>query len=55
MSAHDLSYREQRDKLADRIRAHKQFANFDVADWIEEALQRAYPEIVDVVVHLEPA
>jgi divalent metal cation (Fe/Co/Zn/Cd) transporter len=26
----------------------------DVADWIEEALQRAYPEIVDVVVHLEP-
>ena len=26
----------------------------DVADWIEEALQRAFPEIVDVVVHLEP-
>ena len=26
----------------------------DVADRIEEALQRAYPEIVDVVVHLEP-
>jgi cation diffusion facilitator family transporter len=26
----------------------------DVADRIEEALQRAFPEIVDVVVHLEP-
>ena len=26
----------------------------DVADRIEEALQRAYPEIVDVIVHLEP-
>jgi len=26
----------------------------EVADWIEEALQRAHPEIVDVVVHLEP-
>jgi ubiquinone/menaquinone biosynthesis C-methylase UbiE len=36
----DLSYREQRDKLADRIRAHKQFANFDVADWIEGFLAR---------------
>ncbi len=27
----------------------------DVADRIEEALMRAHPEIVDVVVHLEPA
>ena len=27
----------------------------DVADRIEEAVQRAHPEIVDVVVHLEPA
>jgi len=26
-----------------------------VADRIEEALMRARPEIVDVVVHLEPA
>src|SRR5262245_15922271 len=40
MSAPDLSYREQRDKLVDRIRAHKQFANFDVADWIEGFLAR---------------
>jgi len=29
-------------------------AAHDVADWIEEALQREHPEIVDVVVHLEP-
>jgi divalent metal cation (Fe/Co/Zn/Cd) transporter len=27
----------------------------DVADRIEEALKRAHPRIVDVVVHLEPA
>lgn len=40
MSSQDLSYREQRDKLADRIRAHKLFANFDVADWIDEFLAR---------------
>ena len=40
MSAPDLSYREQRDKLADRIRAHKEFANFDVADWIDGFLAR---------------
>lgn len=40
MSTPDLSYREQRDKLADRIRAHKEFANFDVADWIEAFLAR---------------
>src|SRR6266511_3637728 len=30
-------------------------AAHDVADCIEEALMRAHPEIVDVVVHLEPA
>jgi len=30
-------------------------AAHDVADGIEEALMRAHPEIVDVVVHLEPA
>ncbi len=30
-------------------------AAHDVADRIEEALMRAHPEIVDVVVHLEPA
>lgn len=36
----DLSYRESRDKLADRIRAHRLFANFDVADWVDEFLGR---------------
>ena len=30
-------------------------AAHDVADRIEEAIMRAHPEIVDVVVHLEPA
>jgi divalent metal cation (Fe/Co/Zn/Cd) transporter len=30
-------------------------AAHEVADRIEEALMRAHPEIVDVVVHLEPA
>jgi divalent metal cation (Fe/Co/Zn/Cd) transporter len=30
-------------------------AAHDVADAIEEALKSAHPEIVDVVVHLEPA
>jgi ubiquinone/menaquinone biosynthesis C-methylase UbiE len=32
----DLSYKEQLDKLQIRIRAHKEFANFDVSDWIGE-------------------
>jgi ubiquinone/menaquinone biosynthesis C-methylase UbiE len=32
----DLSYKEQLDKLQIRIRAHKEFANFDVSDWIDE-------------------
>jgi divalent metal cation (Fe/Co/Zn/Cd) transporter len=27
----------------------------EVADAIEEAVRRAHPEVVDVVVHLEPA
>ena len=40
MTGPDLSYKEKRDKLADRIRAHKQFANFDVADWIDGFLAR---------------
>lgn len=48
MSA-DLSYRENRDKLADRIRAHKLFANFDVADWIDEFLgQRPRRHVFDL-------
>jgi ubiquinone/menaquinone biosynthesis C-methylase UbiE len=32
----DLSYKESLDKLQIRIRAHKEFANFDVSDWIED-------------------
>jgi divalent metal cation (Fe/Co/Zn/Cd) transporter len=30
-------------------------AAHDVADAIEEAVRRAHPDVVDVVVHLEPA
>jgi ubiquinone/menaquinone biosynthesis C-methylase UbiE len=36
----DLSYKEKQDKLSIRIRAHKEFANFDIADWIEAFLLR---------------
>ncbi len=36
----DLSYKEKQDKLNIRIRAHKEFANFDIADWIETFLKR---------------
>lgn len=36
----DLSYKEKLDKLQVRIRAHKEFANFDVSDWIEEFAAR---------------
>ncbi|MFZ4702025.1 MAG: class I SAM-dependent methyltransferase [Candidatus Methylumidiphilus sp.] len=36
----DLSYQEKLDKLSIRIRAHKEFANFDIADWIDAFLQR---------------
>lgn len=32
----DLSYKEKFDRLSVRIRAHKEFANFDVSDWIDE-------------------
>ena len=31
----DLSYAEKLDKLQIRIRAHKEFANFDIGDWID--------------------
>ena len=37
----DLSYKESLDKLQVRIRAHKEFANFDIGDWIEEYVGRA--------------
>ena len=30
----DLSYKEKQDRLATRIRAHKEFANFDIDEWI---------------------
>jgi ubiquinone/menaquinone biosynthesis C-methylase UbiE len=36
----DLSYQETLDKLQVRIRAHKEFANFDVSDWIEKFVAR---------------
>lgn len=36
----DLSYKEQAERLNNRIRAHKLFANFDVDEWIEEFLAR---------------
>jgi ubiquinone/menaquinone biosynthesis C-methylase UbiE len=36
----DLSYKEQLDKLRIRIRAHKEFANFDVSDWIDQFVGR---------------
>jgi ubiquinone/menaquinone biosynthesis C-methylase UbiE len=36
----DLSYVEKQDRLNDRIRAHKKFANFDIDEWIESFLQR---------------
>lgn len=36
----DLSYKEKHDRLAIRIRAHKQFANVDISDWIAEFLAR---------------
>jgi ubiquinone/menaquinone biosynthesis C-methylase UbiE len=36
----DLSYQEQQEKLNTRIRAHKEFANFDVKDWIDDFLAK---------------
>lgn len=36
----DLSYKESLDRLQVRIRAHKEFANFDVSDWIEAFARR---------------
>ncbi|MGH8584104.1 MAG: class I SAM-dependent methyltransferase [Gammaproteobacteria bacterium] len=36
----NLSYKETLGKLQFRIRAHKEFANFDVSDWIEEFVGR---------------
>ena len=32
----DVSFKERQDRLATRIRAHKKFANFDIADWIDK-------------------
>jgi ubiquinone/menaquinone biosynthesis C-methylase UbiE len=36
----DLSYKEKQDRLAIRIRAHKEFANFDIDEWITDFLRR---------------
>ena len=36
----DLSYKEHLDKLQVRIRAHKEFANFDISDWIDTYVKR---------------
>jgi len=36
----DLSYKEKQDRLATRIRAHKEFANFDIDEWIVKFLAR---------------
>ena len=36
----DLSLKENLEKLQVRIRAHKEFANFDVGDWIEQFVRR---------------
>jgi ubiquinone/menaquinone biosynthesis C-methylase UbiE len=45
----DLSYKEKLDKLQIRIRAHKEFANFDVGDWISEFVARKpRTEILDL-------
>ncbi len=39
-AAMDLSYKEQTTKLQNRIRAHKEFANFDIESWIDTYLGR---------------
>jgi len=44
----DLSYAEKLDRLQVRIRAHKEFANFDVGTWIEEFVKRPRRSILDV-------
>lgn len=36
----DLSYKQEQDKLNVRIRAHKQFANFDIEEWIDKFIAR---------------
>ena len=37
----DLSYKEKLDRLQVRIRAHKEFANLDISDWIADFVRRA--------------
>ena len=36
----DLSYKEKQDRLAIRIRAHKEFASYDIGEWIAKFLAR---------------
>jgi len=59
-SVHDIRTRGARDAVYVDLIAHVDGelslrAAHEVADRIEEALKSTYPEIVDVVVHLEPA
>jgi ubiquinone/menaquinone biosynthesis C-methylase UbiE len=42
----DLSYREKQQRLDNRIRAHKLFANFDIDNWIEDFLAARTPRAI---------
>jgi len=45
----DLSYKEKQDKLQIRIRAHKEFANFDIDEWIDAFLgRRSRRDVLDL-------
>lgn len=45
----DLSYREKQERLANRIRAHKLFANLDIEEWIDRVLlERSRTHILDI-------
>jgi ubiquinone/menaquinone biosynthesis C-methylase UbiE len=45
----DLSYRENREKLEVRIRAHKAFANYDIDQWLDRFLAaRRQQSVLDV-------
>src|SRR3954451_23463518 len=42
----DISYQETRDRLVNRIRAHKKFGNAEIGDWIDDFLARCGPRNV---------
>jgi ubiquinone/menaquinone biosynthesis C-methylase UbiE len=42
----DISYQETQGRLANRIRAHKLFGNFEIGDWIDAFLARRRPRHV---------